>query len=112
MPLIIALLLLILASPAFAMSDSLIDYCLSTANPKACVHDMLQEERQAFQDRQAEQRQHELDLARQQALGFALFGSGPAALNGMNQGFQSMQMKPIQVAPPQPILLSPLGPTH
>lgn len=58
----------------------------------------------AFQAQQrAFDRQAQVEAARQQALGLALFGSGPALIQGMNQGFQQMQVKPMppmQIAPP------------
>jgi hypothetical protein len=47
------------------------------------------------------QDQTQRDLARQQANGLALFGSGNALINGMNQGFQNMQVHPYVLPPPQ-----------
>lgn len=43
------------------------------------------------------------EVARQQALGLALFGTGPAMINGMNQGMQQMQIHPYVLPPPPPI---------
>jgi len=62
---------------------------------------------QAEREWQAQQneanRQAQVEAARQQALGMALFGSGPALIQGMNQGMQQMQVKPMppmQLSPP------------
>lgn len=54
------------------------------------------------QDRELQRQNVEaqLEMARQQALGMALFGSGAAMIQGMNQGFQNMQ-QPLQ--PMRPI---------
>ena len=49
------------------------------------------------------QGQAQVESSRQQAVGMALFGSGPALIQGMNQGMQHMQLKPMppmSVAPP------------
>ena len=61
-----------------------------------------QAQRAAQQERQAD-RDAQVEAARQQALGMALFGSGPALIQGMNQGMQQMQVKPMppmQLSPP------------
>ena len=51
---------------------------------------------------QSMQAETQREQSRQQAVGMALFGSGPALINGMNQGFQQMQVKPIPVMPLSP----------
>ena len=58
-------------------------------------------ERQQQRQADREQAQAQVEAARQQALGLALFGSGPAMINGMNQGFQQMQVKPYVLPPAQ-----------
>ncbi len=87
---------LLSATPAFALSDSLIDYCLTTADPKACLHSVSTDLEQGRLDAQREMQQRQLEAqleaAQIQANGLALFGSGPALIQGMNQGFQQMQL--------------------
>jgi hypothetical protein len=84
---------LLMTVPAFA--DPLIDYCLTTSDPKTCLVSVLEARDQAQRDfqlqLQAQQLQVQLDAARIQANGMALFGSGPALIQGMNQGFQMMR---------------------
>ena len=82
---------LLIASPVFALNDSIISYCLTTQDPKHCLSSFVADER-AYQT----QLQHELiaaqlEQARMQANGMALFGAGNALVNGMNQGFRQMQ---------------------
>ena len=48
-----------------------------------------------------EQNQLQRELARQQATGMALFGSGNALINGMNQGLQNTQIHPYVLPPAQ-----------
>ena len=47
--------------------------------------------------------QQQQELARIQANGLAAFGSGNALINGMNQGFQNMQIHPYVLPPPRHI---------
>ena len=49
---------------------------------------------------QSMQAETQREQSRQQAVGMALFGSGPALIQGMNQGMQQMQLKPM---PPMPL---------
>lgn len=94
---------LLIATPAFALSDSFIDFCLTTDNPKACLrsaaeftHSHQLQQQQAAYDAQRE-------LARIQANGMAMFGTGPALINGMNQHLSNMRVQtpPVQIAPIQ-----------
>lgn len=94
---ILTCLVLVLASPVFAMSDSIVDYCLTTTTPRQCITSYLAEERAFQQDQQARQYQSQLDLMREQSRGLALFGSGLGMINGMNQGFAMMR---LPVSPP------------
>ena len=85
---------LLIASPAYAIGDSLIGYCFTTPNPQACITDFMNQERQVqeAEARRAERQQAViLEQARIQANGMALFGAGNAMINGMNQGFRQMQ---------------------
>ena len=63
----------------------------------ACIESLsAQRMAQQYQQLQAEQ-------ARQYANGFALFGSGPALIQGMNHGFRGMQVHPyVLPVPVQP----------
>ena len=94
-----------LTGPAWALSDSLIDYCLTTAQPKQCLVDVQRELAQQDLERQQaqwnQQAQLQRDLARQQAAGMAAFGSGNALINGMNQGMRQMQVHPYLLPPAQ-----------
>jgi hypothetical protein len=96
MKVLLAALLLLGASTVYAQSDP----CgtMPTAEQQIlCLRGQV-----AFQQFQLQQqRQHESDLARQQAAGMALFGSGNALINGMNQGFQHMQVHPYVLPPAQ-----------
>ncbi len=82
---------LCITTPAFALSDYQIDYCLTTKDPKACLHDIAEgqarHQRELLRDAYIVQ----LEQARLQANGLALFGSGAALIHGMNQGLQNMQ---------------------
>jgi hypothetical protein len=86
------------------------DFCLTLKNQDeklACVDAWARDREQARQEqqlRQLEAAQAEY-AARQQALGLALFGSGAAAIQGMNQGLQGIGhstdwMKNPNLAPP------------
>lgn len=93
------------AGSAWALSESVIDYCLTTTNPKQCLVD-IQRDLAASQPPVAgptwdQQAQLQRDLARQQAAGMAMFGSGNALINGMNQGMQNMQVHPYVLPPAQ-----------
>lgn len=93
---------LLIAAPAFASSDLIVKFCNAQPDPRACIRGFIDEqvvEHQAAQEqsnrRDAEIRQqylaNQLEQARIQANGMALFGSGPALIQGMNQGFQMMR---------------------
>lgn len=98
-------------------SDPRIDYCMTTRHPQDCI-DSLQMDLRARQsedlsagqrgrahqrDMQERQIEAQQDLAREQSRGMALFGSGQALINGMNQGFQNMQQPRYAPAPFIPI---------
>ena len=56
--------------------------------------------------------QTQLEQARIQADGMALFGSGPAMINGINQGFQNMQQPRYAPQPFTPVMpMNPVQPT-
>ncbi len=102
MKVLLAVVLVLSASSAWALSDSTIDYCLTTANPKQCLVDIQRDLNATGGGAQWEQQaQLQRDLARQQALGMAAFGSGNALINGMNQGFRQMQVHPYVLPPAQ-----------
>ena len=55
---------------------------------------------------------NQLEQARIQANGMALFGSGQALINGMNQGFQNMQQPRYDSQPFVPVVpINPVRPT-
>jgi len=86
--------MLFVATPAFAMSESIVGYCFTTPQPQPCIENFLAQERkaqEAEQRRADRQMEVQLEQARIQAQGLALFGSGNALINGMNQGFNHMQ---------------------
>jgi len=83
--------LLFVAVPAFAINDSVVSYCFTTATPQNCIQQFLAEERAYQQMVQREFQQNQLEQARIQANGMALFGAGNAMINGVNQGFRMMQ---------------------
>ncbi len=73
--------------------ENLVKVCNS--NPQ-CLAQLAQIHQQGLQlDAQRE-------MARTQAYGMAAFGAGHALINGMNQGFQNMQLKPIPPIAPYP----------
>lgn len=94
---------LLLPIPAFALDESIIRYCFTMPNPQSCLEGQLRGERLAddaiarahtsealiLQQRMIDA---QLEQARIQANGMALFGAGNALINGMNQGFQNMQL--------------------
>ena len=86
---------LLIATPAYAINDSIISYCLTTQDPQRCLSSFVADERahQERLQRETQQRQidAQLEQARIQANGMALFGAGNALINGMNQGFRQMQ---------------------
>ncbi len=97
---LLAVVLILSASSAWALSEQAIAICLGTDNPKACLLTMQGETMQANGQAQWDQQaQLQRDLARQQALGMAAFGSGNALVNGMNQGFRQMQVHPYMLPP-------------
>jgi len=83
--------LLFMTTPAFALSDAILDYCLSTKDPKACIQEVQAGQERHQRELQRDAYAAQLEQARLQANGLALFGSGAAMINGMNQGFQNMQ---------------------
>src|SRR5690242_6435199 len=93
-------LLLVIPTLAWASSfEALMDYCLNLpdkAERDRCVHSLTK-------DIAAMNQRHQEELARQQAFGMALFGSGPALIQGMNQGFRMMQQS-VQPFPARPSL--------
>jgi hypothetical protein len=89
---------LLIASPAFAMSESALNFCKSMKDPMQCVSEFLTAEREARQERVA------LEVAEIQASGMAAFGSGFAMINGVNQGLATMRVQPYSV-PFQPVAL-------
>lgn len=50
----------------------------------------VERERAFFAEQRERDRHAQSEAARQQALGLALFGSGPALIQGMNQGFRPL----------------------
>lgn len=86
------LAVLMLPVSALALSDSAIEFCFTTADPKACMHavsaDVQQRQTENWREREYN---HQLDMARVQANGLMLFGTGPAFINGMNQNLLRMQ---------------------
>ncbi len=94
---------LLIVSNAWALSESVIDYCLTTAHPKQCLVDIQRDIAPQTGPTWEQQAQLQRDLARQQALGMAAFGSGNALINGMNQGFRQMQVQPYYLPPVQHI---------
>ena len=89
--LILLIGMLFVTVPAFAISDSVVSYCFTTATPQNCIQKFLAEERAYQQMVQREMQQNQLEQARMQANGMALFGAGNAMMNGVNQGFRQMQ---------------------
>jgi len=94
--------LLFMTTPAWALGDSIVEFCFTTSDPQACIKQRIADEARADA---ATARLHptervdanaalqaQLEMARLQANGLALFGSGAAMINGMNQGFQHMQV--------------------
>lgn len=102
-PLFLAALLLPVS--AWAISDSIIGYCFTTANPQACIQSFNDDAQRYQREMQQEFLRAQLEAARIQANGMALFGSGPAFINGMNQGFQNMQLPYVNT----PAFTYPLG---
>lgn len=77
---------------------SLIAYCETTKVPQDCIA-MFRAEKDLANHRDMQERQiaAQQAIAREQSRGMALFGSGPALINGMNQGFQNMR---LPISPP------------
>ncbi len=104
---LLAAILVLSAGSAWALSESVIDYCMTTANPRQCLVEIQREVRGAQSQQTGptweQQAQLQRDLARQQAAGMAAFGSGNALINGMNQGFRQMQVQPYYLPPVQHI---------
>ena len=96
---LLAVILVLSASSAWALTDSAIEFCFTTAQPKQCLVE-IQREVAANQAAPSgphwdQQAQLQRDLARQQAAGMAAFGSGNALVNGMNQGLRQMQVRSL-----------------
>jgi len=102
------------------------EYCLTTRHPEDCIAALQMDLRERQQEDQFDQRHREqfdrqqlemqqrqidaqLEQARVQANGMALFGAGQALINGMTQGFNQMRL-PMPTTPAlTPI---PLNPVH
>ena len=83
---------LLLASPALADTDPLIEYCFTTPDPKTCLQTVMHDvEQRRMESAQQQQLDAQREQARLQMQGMALFGAGNAMIHGMNQGFQNMQ---------------------
>lgn len=124
---LLAIMILFIASPVFAMDDKIVAYCLAEPDPRECLTYVLSqeeikargrearaqreemrdqarviaEERAAQRAAQERQYQQQMELLQEQSRGMALFGAGNAMINGMNQGLQNMQLPPpsVQFAP-------------
>ena len=98
-------LVLGVSGSAWALGDAVIDYCLTTANPKACLQSVQREVDQAQREHQhamlQQQQAAQIEAARLQANGLAAFGSGRALVNGMNQGLRQMEVHPYVLPPAQ-----------
>ena len=92
MRMLLVLAAVLFATPAFALDRGIIEGCMMTKDPTTCIEHFSNQE-QAYNERSREL-DAQIEMNRQQAAGMALFGSGPALINGMNQGFQNMQVKP------------------
>jgi hypothetical protein len=80
-------------------TKSLIEYCNTTTAPQDCIAAVRGDKELAAQrDMQERQIEAQQDLAREQSRGIALFGTGQALMNGMNQGFNTMRL-PMSSAP-------------
>jgi hypothetical protein len=89
-------------------TKSNIEYCNATTNPQDCIASFRADKELAAQhEMQERQIDAQLEQARIQANGMALFGAGNALINGMNQGFQNMQ-RPLTPAP----ILAPIQPLY
>jgi hypothetical protein len=99
---LLLLIALLIASPAFAISDSLLFYCSQTKNPESCVNGFVADERA---NRELAQRQmdFQMEMAQEQTRGMALFGSGFGMINGINQAFRPMPTPPPVVFQPMAI---------
>jgi hypothetical protein len=89
----------LLLSVASAQAEDIVAACTQAFQIEQyraqCIQNLS--DRQAVASGQQVQR----DVARQQALGMAAFGSGNALINGMNQGFRQMQVHPYVLPPAQ-----------
>lgn len=94
---LILLSLLFIAAPAFALSNSLAEFCLTSSDVRDCIQRGITQEREAERRHERAMAELQREIAEKQALGLALFGSGPAIIGGMNQGFQNMQVKPYML---------------
>ena len=101
------LFIILMCLPVPALADSIVDYCFTTANPKACMQSVM-DDRANYQRLLANEQamRTQLEAARIQAQGLMLFGSGPAFINGMNQHLSNMrvQFEPMTIAPVYPYL--------
>lgn len=107
--LVIFLAVLLIPVSALALTDDVVSFCFTEPNPQQCITKSIQEEEKAAAaqirlhgpggytptnppiDRQQQALDAQLETARIQANGMAMFGAGNAMVNGINQGFQNMQ---------------------
>ena len=85
MRILLTLLALLIASPAFAISDRVVDFCQTMKEPMQCIKDFIAEERQARREAAEAQRsaaEAQLEAAQAQERGMALFGSGLGMMTG------------------------------
>jgi hypothetical protein len=94
---------LLIASPVFAINESVVNYCFTTKNPQGCISSFIADE-QAYKTREAQrQMDFQMELAQEQTRGMALFGAGNAMINGINQAFRPMPTPPPMVFQPMAI---------
>src|SRR5688572_29435746 len=92
---LLVLISLLIASPAFAMNDSELNFCKAMKDPMQCVNQFLTAEHKAKREMEylqqyLPQTDNQMAIAEEQTRGMALFGSGNAMINGMNQAFRPM----------------------
>ena len=100
MKVLLMAVVLLSAGTAWAMTPEEIgQFCARQFTVEQYRASCMQSLTGSYQAQQQDQLQR--DLARQQANGMALFGSGNALINGMNQGMQHTQIHPYVLPPPQ-----------
>jgi hypothetical protein len=102
---LLAFIALLIASPAFAMSESELNFCKAMKDPMQCVNQFLTAEHKAKREMEylqqyLPQTDNQMALAEEQTRGMALFGAGNAMINGINQGFRPMPTPPPMVFQP------------